>query len=111
MEAADDQPATTEERELWKIRQVRRVLGEKVPEADFFRDALERSRADARTGRLQRAGVFEQITPPTVRRDDDLVPVTSKPCLRQFAALASRPMATTLVSDTAWRLKKAACVQ
>jgi transposase-like protein len=46
MEAADDgsgPPANSQERELRKeIRELRRVLGEKVLEADFFKGALQK---------------------------------------------------------------------
>ena len=48
MEAADDEygpPANSQERELRKeIRELKRVLGEKVLEADFFKGALQKFR-------------------------------------------------------------------
>ncbi len=49
MEAADDgygPPANSQERELRKeIRELKRVLGEKVLEADFFKGALQKVEA------------------------------------------------------------------
>ena len=49
MEATDDgldPPANSQERELRKeIRELKRVLGEKVLEADFFRGALQKVEA------------------------------------------------------------------
>jgi transposase-like protein len=49
LEASDDglnPPANSQERELRKeVRELKRVLGEKVLEADFFRGALQRVEA------------------------------------------------------------------
>jgi hypothetical protein len=53
MEAADDgygPQANSQERELRnEIRELKRVLGEKVLEADFFKGALQKVEVDART--------------------------------------------------------------
>ena len=53
MEASDDglgPPANSQERELRKeIRELKRVLGEKVLEADFFRGALQKVEARRRS--------------------------------------------------------------
>jgi hypothetical protein len=66
MEAADDgydPPANSGERELRKqVRELKRVLGEKVLEAFFFQGALQKVEARRQnSGDSGRDGVFEQI--------------------------------------------------
>ena len=66
MEASDDgldPPANSQERELRReIRELKRVLGEKVLEADFFQRRLAKGRGSTpEQRRLWRDGVFEEI--------------------------------------------------